>query len=90
LEQKDTHKSNITSSVQKEGGLKMALLAVPCKAAFCLDSKGSAILQKKSTAVLDALRKIRASESKNSDQKRLQKLDVRIEMLQDEAEHIET
>ena len=60
----------------------MALLATPNKTAFCIDVKDAPILQQKSTAVLDALRKIRATESKTSNTKRLQELDSKIKKLQ--------
>lgn len=66
----------------EKGGSKMALLAAPSKVAFCIDKRDSSVLSKKSTAVLDALRKIRAVESGRNDVERLQDLDRKIKRLE--------
>lgn len=60
----------------------MAVLAAPQRSAFCVDAIDENILKTPSTAVLDALRKIRKIETSKDNKGRLQQLDARIETLQ--------
>lgn len=73
---------------KQEGGSKMALLAAPCKDAFCIDSKNVDILNKRSPAILEALRKIRKAEASNSNDARLRQLDKKIEALQEQDKRL--
>ena len=83
MHQKDVPK--LFKSTRKEVS-KMALLATPINSIFCVDQNDAAVLQKKSTAVLDALQKIRTAEAKNHNKDRLQELDEKIKRLQREAD----
>lgn len=56
----------------------MALLATPSKSAFCISEKNAGILNEKSSAVLDALEKIRRVETAGGNTVRLQQLDRKI------------
>ena len=82
MHQKDVPK--LFKSTRKEVS-KMALLATPINSIFCIQND-AAVLQKKSTAVLDALQKIRTAEAKNHNKDRLQELDEKIKRLQREAD----
>ena len=62
----------------------MALLAAPSKSAFCITEKDAGILNKKSSAVLNALQRIRKAEARSGDTVRLHQLDGKIRALESE------
>ena len=62
----------------------MALLAAPSKSAFCIAEEDAGILNKKSSAVLNALQRIRKVETVNGDTARLHQLDGKIQVLESE------
>jgi len=76
--QKDAHQNDSPL----KGGTDMALLAVPGRNAFCADSSKASALNKKNTAVLSALQRIRSVEAKSGNASRLNSLDKRIAVLQ--------
>lgn len=63
----------------------MALLAAPSKSAFCITDKNAEILNKKSSAVLNAFQRIRKVEAVNGNAARLHQLDGRIQVLKSEC-----
>ena len=71
---------------EQKGGSRMALLAAPCKNAFCIDSSNADVLNKRSTAILGALQKIRKAEASSDNNSRLRQLDQKIEALQDKGQ----
>ena len=76
---------NPLHSKEKED-VKMALLATPIQAAICIDEKNAGSLQVKNTAILDALREIRRMESSTGSPVRLERLDARINSLENTVE----
>lgn len=63
----------------------MALLAAPSKSAFCIAEEDAGILNKKSSAVLNALQRIRKAEARSGDTVRLHQLDGKIQTLGSEC-----
>lgn len=64
----------------------MALLAAPSKNAFCIADADAGILNKKSSAVLNAFQRIRKVEAESGNAVRLHQLDGRIQILKSECD----
>lgn len=64
----------------------MMLLAIPQDAAIVIKDMDASILQTKSDAVLNALRKIRKAESATAIPERLHELDLRIMAIETERQ----
>ena len=82
MKQKEIPGQRINHMISKKGGVKMALLAAPHNQAFCIDESKEDMLHTTSTAILDALLKIRKAEASSQNAARLQQLDWQIHTLQ--------